>query len=114
MAFTSMHIEIGPNSIEVECCRGFWKNFRGLMFSRRKNILLVFPREGRNRATIHSFFVFFPFQAIFLNSRKEVVDSKRIKPFRVIRPRKPAKFVLELSEGNIANAEIAVGSCLVF
>jgi uncharacterized membrane protein (UPF0127 family) len=109
-----MLIEINQKNIEVECCRGFWKNFRGLMFSRRKNILLVLPREGRNRAAIHSFFVFFPFQAIFINSRNEVVDATRMKPFRVFRPRKPAKFVLELSKGNIAASDISIGSRLIF
>ena len=93
-----MLIEINQKNIEVECCRGFWKNFRGLMFSRRKNILLVLPREGRNRAAIHSFFVFFPFQAIFINSRNEVVGSKRIKPFRICFPKKPARYVLELAQ----------------
>jgi len=109
-----MIIEIDQKTVEVEYCRGFWKIFRGLMFSRRKNILLVLPREGRNRAAIHSFFVFFPFQAIFINSRKEVVDSKRIKPFRVFLPRKPARFILELGKVNFADGDISIGSRLVF
>lgn len=112
MAFTSMQIEINQKTIEVEYFRGFWKNFRGLMFSRRKNILLVLPREGRNRAAIHSFFVFFPFQAIFINSQNEMVEVKKMKPFRVYRPKKPARFILEIGmnaeEVLIPNSEIRI------
>ena len=69
------------------------------MFSRRRNIILCLPREGRNRAAIHSFFVFFSFSAVFLNSRREVVDVKIMKPFRTYRPRRPARYVLEIGRG---------------
>ncbi|MDD5224691.1 MAG: DUF192 domain-containing protein [bacterium] len=108
-----MLIEINQKKIEVECCRGFWNVFRGLMFSRRKNILLVLPREGRNRAAIHSFFVFFPFQAVFINSRNEVVDSKRMKPFRVFRPRKPASHVLEVGEKNFNLTDAGIPNLII-
>ena len=31
---------------------------------------------------IHSFFVFFPFLAIWLDDKDKIIDSKVIKPFR--------------------------------
>lgn len=108
-----MQIEINQKTIEVEYCRGFWNNFRGLMFSRRKNVLLSFPSEGRNRAAIHSFFVFFPFQAVFVNSRNEVVDLKIMKPFRVFRPRKPASYVLEVGEENLDLTDAGISNLII-
>ena len=58
--------------------------------------MLVLPFESR--ALIHSFFVFFPFKAIFLNSKKKIVDVKKIRPFTIYKPRKPAKYVVELAK----------------
>jgi uncharacterized membrane protein (UPF0127 family) len=77
---------------KIEIYKGL-KVLKGLMFSKKKNILLVLPKESK--VNIHSFFVFFPFKAVFLNSKKQVVDSKKIKPFTFYRSKKPAKYVLE-------------------
>ena len=55
-----MKIRVGNTEVEAEACRGFFGRLRGLMFSRRRNIILCLPREGRNRAAIHSFFRLFP------------------------------------------------------
>lgn len=93
-----MKIKINNKNVEVEHYKGFWKSIRGLMFSKKKNILLEIPYEKRTHASIHSFFVFFPFYAIFLNSNKEVVDLKRISPFTFYTPKKPAKYILEIYE----------------
>ena len=93
-----MQLKIGDKTYTVKECSGYFSRLRGLMFSRKKNILLAFPLEGRSRTAIHSFFVFFPFYAIFLNSEKEVVDFKKIKPFSIYRPKHPAKYVLEIYE----------------
>ncbi len=78
----------------------------GLMFSReKKNILFVFDREGYH--PIHSFFVPFSFDAIYLNKDWKVVDViSDIKPFSVyICNKKPAKYLIELTE----NHDIGVG-----
>ncbi len=91
-----MKVKINHKDVEIEPYIGFFKNMRGLMFSKKKNILLEVPYESKHQAAIHSFFVFFPFYAIFLNSKKEVVDFKKMKPFRIYRPKKPAKYVLEV------------------
>jgi len=81
--------------MKIETYRGL-RIFRGLMFSKKKNILLVLPYE--HKASIHTFFVFFPFTAYFLNSKKKLVDTQKMKPFRVYRSKKPAKYVLEVYE----------------
>jgi len=67
---------------------------RGLMFSRKKNIVLVSPFE--RILSIHMLFVFFPIKAVWLDSRKRVVDVKTARPFQMrAAPAKKAKYVLE-------------------
>jgi uncharacterized membrane protein (UPF0127 family) len=52
------------------------------MFSRRKNAkALLFEFKKPTKMAIHSYFVFFPFAAVWLNKNNEVVDFRRVKPF---------------------------------
>ncbi len=81
--------------MKIETYKGL-KIFRGLIFSKKKNILLVLPYE--HKARIHTFFVFFPFTAYFLNSIIYLVDTQKMKPFRVYKSKKPAKYILEVYE----------------
>ncbi len=70
---------------------------RGLMFRRKKNARALFFDFGKpSREVLHSFFVFFPFIAIWLDQNK-VVDLKIIKPFRhFFRPNKPFTKIVEI------------------
>jgi len=80
---------------QLEVYKGI-KTLRGLMFSKKKNILLCLPKE--KRVSIHSFFVFFPFYAVFLDSQKKVVDIKKMWPFMYYKSKKPFKYVLEIAK----------------
>lgn len=93
-----MKIKINKKRVEFELCDTLFKNFKGLMFSGKKNIILMSSKESRIDASIHSCFVFFPFNALFLNSKKELVDHKKIYPFSFYTPKKAAKYVLETYE----------------
>ncbi|MEK6812205.1 MAG: hypothetical protein AABX76_01470 [Nanoarchaeota archaeon] len=54
----------------------------GLMFSsREKAKSLIFEFKEPTKTPIHSFFVFFPFIAVWLDEKNKVVDVKRVKPF---------------------------------
>ncbi|MDP3966376.1 MAG: DUF192 domain-containing protein [archaeon] len=54
----------------------------GLMFSRREKAkALIFEFGKPVRIPIHSWFVFFPFIAIWTDSENKIVDSKVIHPF---------------------------------
>ena len=67
--------------IDLKICNWFEK-FSGLMFSRRekaKSLLFDFKRPVKK--AIHSYFVFFPFIAIWLNDKNKVIDFKIVKPF---------------------------------
>ncbi len=76
-------LDFGKKKIDVEVydCRGLMQGI-GLMFSRRekaKNLIFKLPREGR--LAIHSFFVFYDFVAVWLNSDGKVVEMKTVRPF---------------------------------
>jgi uncharacterized membrane protein (UPF0127 family) len=73
---------------------------RGLMFrSKPKRILFKFGRPGRY--SIHSFFVAFPFDAIYLDGEMRVTEVYlSVPPFvPLLVPKRPASFLLELPEG---------------
>ncbi|OLO38951.1 hypothetical protein BTR23_10415 [Alkalihalophilus pseudofirmus] len=91
----------------------FFKRFKGLMF-RLKPIsnegILLTPCNS-----IHMFFMFFPIDVIFLNSRNEIIYTKeKVKPWSLIFPIKNATSVLELPTGSISKYSISVGMKIEF
>ena len=79
-----------------------FSRMRGLMFRMAPStILFKFDTESRYGNSIHSLFVFFRFDALFLNSNMKIVDiAEKVRPFRLlVTPLKPCKYVLELPAG---------------
>ncbi len=68
---------------------------RGLMFRRSPvSILFDFGNEGFH--PIHSFFVFFPFYAIYISKGKKVLEKLRVEPFTPLcRNSLQARYLLE-------------------
>lgn len=95
----------------AEIADSFFSRFKGLMLSSEKrDLLLVFPIEDISRAAIHMFFMNFPLDIIWINSKMRIVDIKKEVPplkflnpktWKIYKPRKKAKFALELSSGKI-------------
>ena len=55
----------------------------GLMFSRREKAnSLLFEFKKPTKMKIHSYFVFFPFIAIWLDEENNILDLREIKPFK--------------------------------
>lgn len=76
-------------------CNNVFSRGWGLMFSRRKNLVMVFDEEKRVR--LHNFFVFYPIDVLVLDSSKRIVEIKRnFKPFSVWSSKKKGKYVVEL------------------
>jgi len=89
----------------------------GLMFQRKlkpeQGIILIAQEKSILHTSIHSFFVFFPFTAIWLDEKKRVLEKKDIKPFQAfLSPKKPAKYVLETNPETAKN--IVLGMTLDF
>jgi len=67
--------------LKVRKCRYLDEAF-GLMFRKRESAeALLFDFSGRKRLAFHSFFVFFPFLAIWLDDKNKIIEIKKIKPF---------------------------------
>lgn len=79
-----------------ECKR--LNRFFGLMFKGEEEAdALLFEFKKPVNFMIHSFFVFFPFIAIWLDEEGNVIEIKRIKPFTMsVRTKRPYKKLLEI------------------
>ena len=56
----------------------------GLMFSRREKAkILLFEFKKPVKMKIHSYFVFFPFLAIWLDKENNILEIREVKPFKM-------------------------------
>lgn len=80
-------------------CRSWFSKARGLMLSKKKNLVFVFDKE--KKIGLHMFFVFFPIDVLFLDKNKRIIEIKRnLKPFSFYTSKNKAKYVVELAEKN--------------
>ena len=80
-------------------CKNIFSQSRGLMFRKKKNLMMKFPFE--KKISLHNFFVFYPIDVILLNKNKEVIEIKRnFQPFTFWNSKNKAKYVIELGEKN--------------
>ena len=87
----------------------FFSRFRGLMLSGPKDLVLVSPREDIKSSTIHMLFMRFPIDVIWVDSDMVVIEIKKgIKPnsLKIFKPKKPAKFVVELGIGKLGTTDV--------
>ncbi len=82
---------------DLEICNTPWKQFRGLMFSKRRNLLFDLKKETRLGASVHMFFVFYPIDIYWLDKNKKLVDQRRLKPFRIATPKEKAQYIVEIA-----------------
>jgi uncharacterized membrane protein (UPF0127 family) len=84
-------------SLNVKKC-GYFDEAIGLMFQKRENAhALLFDFTGRKRLALHSFFVFFPFLAIWLDDKNRVLEIMRVNPFSFnIYSKKPFSKIVEI------------------
>jgi hypothetical protein len=83
--------------MQFKICKSIWSQARGLMFSKKKNLVFVFNDEKRR--SLHMFFVFFPIDVLFLDKNKRIVEIKRdFKPFTFYYPKEKSKYIVELAE----------------
>ena len=110
-------MKIGQLTIAKELADTTFKKFRGLMLRRKLDKALVFllDRETKIGAAIHSFFVLFSFDIIWLDVGKRIVDMRTVRPFRLIEmPREKAKYFIELPKGSIKKSGVKMGQKINF
>ncbi len=85
--------------LDLEKCDGFWKKFRGLMFSKKKNLIFDLKKETRLGAMVHMFFVFYPIDIYWLDEKSNIIDKKEnLRPFRIAIPKKEARYIVEVAK----------------
>ena len=77
-------------------CKSMFSQGLGLMFSRKKNLIMEFPDE--RIISLHNFFVFYPIDVLILNKNKKIIEIKKdFKPFTLWKSEKKGKYVVELA-----------------
>lgn len=72
--------------------------FRGLMFRKKEHCpALLFEFNKKVHYSIHSYFVNFPFLAVWLDDKNEILEISVISPWKIsIKPKKSYKKLLEV------------------
>lgn len=86
--------------------------FIGLMFSSRNADNLLFEFLPSEKVAIHSFFVFFPFLALWLDGKNRIVECKIVNPFTfIVQPKLKVSRLIEvpINDKNRRIIEIIVG-----
>jgi len=84
-------LEINGKKIFIEVKNlNFFGKISGLMFTRREKARALFFDFGKStRIAIHSFFVFFPFYAIWLDDKNKIVEIRKVYSWKPhIKPKK--------------------------
>ena len=90
---------------------------KGLMFSKPlKDKALVFVFKKPKQVVLHTLFVFFPIDIMFLDKKQRVVETiGDVKPFTpLIRSRESVNFVIELPNGTIKRTKTRVKDLIQF
>jgi len=86
-------------------CSGFGR-LSGLMFKSKETDILLFEFSKKTRIRIHSFFVFFPFFAVWIDDKNKIIQVKKIRPFTFsVRPKESFTKIIEIPV-NSKNREI--------
>lgn len=107
---------------DLRICRAketsnFFGRALGLMFRRRleegEGLLIEFSSLLKS-CLIHSFFMRFTIDLIFVDSDMSVVDLMTLAPWKIYSPKRDCRWVLEVSEGTIEENTIELGDMLTF
>lgn len=78
---------------EVECAKSLLEKSIGLMFRINPPDALVFTFNNELERTIHTFFVFFDLQLVFLDSENKIKKTKKLRAYRDITKGRAKKIV---------------------
>jgi len=91
-----LNVGFGSKKFSFEVRRLSYLNYWiGLMFKSKDSENLLFDLSGR--WAIHSWFVFFPFLALWLDEKNNVLEWKIVKPFSFfVKPKKTFSKLVEI------------------
>lgn len=105
------------NPINAKLCDSFISKLRGYTFKAKINpdqgILLMEDIQSRMATSIHMVFVFMKLGIVWIDENGLVVDKRIAYPFlSFLIPKKPAKYVLEISPERLK--EFSIGDKIEF
>ncbi len=107
----------GEKICSAKEAKSFLNRARGLMFwgtlTKGEGLLIEFSSVLKSRS-IHSFFMRFTIDLIFIDAEMTVVDLKTISPWKMYTPNRDCKWVLEVNAGTIEQNEIKIDDILTF
>lgn len=99
----------------VEVAYSILKKIRGLMFKKefKGNVafIMVFNKQGKY--SIHTFFMRFPIDILFINNNVVVDLVENLKPWRYYSPAKDCKIIVELPEGTIKKTNTELNDIVI-
>ena len=98
---------------KLEFADSFWSRFRGLMFRRNfdEGEALVFELPHPRKFGVHTFFVFFPIDLVYLDKDKKVLELEEdLSPWRIYSPDVEASYLVELPAGKVDESGIEIGN----
>lgn len=97
--------------------KNFFSRGLGLMFRgplrEGEGLLIEYSSHLKSRS-IHSFFMRFTIDLIFITSDMTIVDLKTLAPWRMYNPKTDCRWVLEAGEGTIREKDLKLGDVLTF
>lgn len=107
MKYQDLFINGKKAFVNVYIADAFWARLRGWLGKETagEDGLLILPCNS-----VHTFFMKFPIDVVFLNFKNQVITSVEVvRPHKIIWPVKEAKGVLELPAGAVARLAIKAG-----
>ena len=96
-------------SKEEKRCFNLWSKAKGLMFSRKRNLIMFFDPEEKIR--LHNCFVFFPIDVLVLDAGKKITEIKKnFRPFTLWNSKGKGSYLVEMA----FSADYEVGDILSF
>ena len=103
--FNGQKLTVGVNKVNS------FEKYIGLMFKSSETENLLFEFKKNVNLPIHSFFVFFPFLAVWLDDENKVIEFKIVRPFCFsVKPNNKFRRLIEVPI-NIKNKRIVSHFC---
>ncbi len=101
-------------AVNARVADSFLSRARGLMFKQGLEdgeglVLVTPPTDNRWRCCIHTFFMRFPIDVLFVREGEVVDLVEGLKPWRFYVPKEPAEIIVELPEGTLESTGTEVG-----
>jgi len=94
-----MKIKLGKHYFNVTPYTNLFQQMTGLMFRFPKNDGLIFIFKKEKYVSLHTLFVFYPIDIIYLNKNRKITKLlKKVKPFTLLIPYTKCRYILELKD----------------